>query len=293
MAPLTVRGFPAVSFHGCEVCAFMVPPIMKTIHREGDASDLLSENNQDSLFPVQGDTIDFSRFAYSQSHHLALFANHDYERELYGETIAPQLWSLKRYQDLLVFSFIKQFIPEGSRMLEIGGGESRIIAYFKNKYECWNVDKLEGVGNGPIQINSTGFHLVKDYIGSFNDELPDDYFDFVFSISALEHVRERAPFRLGKILKDLNRVLKPNCYSLHCFDAVLKPDKMWTNKLLPYIIEKENTFNQWISYEELCATKDIFVLPEYSYIKEWFPNHPIPYDEYGRPFSYNILWRKE
>ena len=53
-------------------------------------------------------------------------------------------------------------------------------------------------------------------------ELPDHYFDFVFSVSALEHTPDDHSVRVN-VLKDINRILKPGCPSLHCFDAFLRP----------------------------------------------------------------------
>ncbi len=235
---------------------------------------------------------DFDRFSYSKHSHLILFDRDNYEVELFGGKLAPSSWSLKRYQDLLVFSFIKQMLPRGSKLLEVGGGDSRIIAYFKHRYECWNVDKLVGCGQGPTRIDTIGFRLVQDYMGNFNPSLPPNYFDFVFSISALEHVPEHNPQLLENILTDLNRVLKPGCYSLHCLDSILMPHNLWTNKLLPYIFQHEKTFNRLISYEELIRDRDIFVLPEEIYNIEWRPITRREYHEYGRPFSYNVLWIK-
>ncbi|GAI29988.1 unnamed protein product, partial [marine sediment metagenome] len=145
-------------------------------------------NMRESLSEKRPDADDFDDFTYSKKSHFALFKGYDVE--LYGKSIDPDACDLKAYQDLLVFSFIKENIPRGSRILDIGGGKSRILNYFKNNYECWNLDKLEGLGNGPVAVGSEGCRLVKDYIGCFNKELPDNYFDFVFSISALEHVPE-------------------------------------------------------------------------------------------------------
>jgi hypothetical protein len=250
-------------------------------------------NLEDKVFLIKDGKIDFSQFTYSQNHHIDIFIKHSYERELFGKAKDPHVWGFKRYQDLLVFAFIKQFIPEGSRVLDVGGGKSRIINHFKSKYECWNVDKLEGLGQGPTLINKEGFHLVKDYMGNFNPELPDGYFDFVFSISALEHVPFKDSIHLNDILRDLNRVLKAGCYSLHCFDSVLKPDRLWTNGLLTFIFQNEKTINQFVPYVELCAVRDLFVLPENKYNKNWFPRNHITYNEYGKPFSYNVLWKKE
>jgi ubiquinone/menaquinone biosynthesis C-methylase UbiE len=235
---------------------------------------------------------DFNEFSYSKYSHFILFDRNNYEVELFGGKLALTSWALKRYQDLLTFSFIKQMLPPGSRLLEVGGGDSRLIAYFKHHYECWNVDKLAGCGLGPKHIDTTGFYLVQDYIGNFNPALPSGYFDFVFSISALEHVPEHNPQLLENILTDINRVLKPGCYSLHCFDSVLKPHTLWTNKLLPYIFQHEKTFNRFIPYEELCRDGDIFVLPEEIYNERWRPVTGQEYHEYGRPFSYNVLWKK-
>jgi hypothetical protein len=67
---------------------------------------------------------------------------------------------LKVYQDLFVYSFILENIPKGARILEVGGGESRIISCLKEDYEFWNLDKLEGQGQGP-KIN---YQNMKDFL---------------------------------------------------------------------------------------------------------------------------------
>jgi len=235
---------------------------------------------------------DFSQFTYSQRSHFELFAQNNYDIQLAGNKLNPDRCSLKQYQDLLVFSFIKQFVPEGSGLLDVGGGKSRIIKHFKKKYRCWNVDKLEGCGKGPIKIGKKGFRLVKDYMGNFNPELPDNYFDFVFSISALEHVPEQDPKQFKNILDDLNRVLKPGGYSLHCFDSLLKPDNVWVNRLLIYIFENQQTLNRFIPLESVRHAPDLFAMSRRVYDRKWKHITRQPYAEFGQPFSYNILWQK-
>ncbi|MBK8551291.1 MAG: hypothetical protein IPL53_09635 [Ignavibacteria bacterium] len=39
------------------------------------------------------------------------------------------------------------------KILEIGGGDSRILKHFSKDFECWNLDKMEGLGNGPVAIH--------------------------------------------------------------------------------------------------------------------------------------------
>jgi len=253
----------------------------------------MKKNNSTSIPCVLFmNSCDFSEFTCSKRSHFNRFSHYQYDRELFNKTLNPDHSSLKDYQDLLVFSFIKQFAPEGSRLLDVGGGESRIIKHFKKKYQCWNIDKLEGLGNGPKRIFNKGFHLVRDYMGNFNPELPDNYFDFVFSISALEHVPEDDPKLFKNILNDLNRVLKPGGYSLHCFDSVLKPVSMWVNRLLIYLFENERTLNRLIPFEVLQSAPGLFVMPERVYNRKWKHITRKTYAEFGKPFSYNILWQK-
>ncbi len=233
---------------------------------------------------------EFSRFTYSKKSHFNLFSGSDLK--LYHRSIDPRLCDLKVYQDLLVFWFIENTIPKGSRILEIGGGASRILAHFKADFECWNLDKLEGLGNGPREINSNGYRLVKDYIGNFNQELPNNYFDFIFSISALEHVPDNDPALLQKILDDMDRVLKTGGYSLHCFDLLIQESSVWTNKLLPFLFDHINTVNTFLPFEILEKDPDLYVMTAEAYQRSWQPVTQESYMNFGKPLSYNILWQK-
>lgn len=226
---------------------------------------------------------DFDRFTFSRKSHItALHQN---------EKMGPDS-TLKDYQDLLVLNFILDNVPPGSRLLEVGGGESRIIKKLQSTYECWNIDKLEGCGNGPKAIKPSGHKLVRDYMGNFNRELPDNYFDLVFSISALEHVpEEEAVFR--NICLDIDRVLKPGGYSLHLFDVVLHKNGAWTNKFVPFIFEFCKTSNQPVDLSELFDHPDLWAMGEKAYNLTWAPIVKKTYAEHGKPASYNVLWQKQ
>ena len=181
----------------------------------------------------------FDDFTFSKKKHFDMFIENNFDEELFGYLVDPLNCDLKIYQDLFIYSFMKFNVPKGSKILDIGGGDSRILKYFKDDYECWNIDKLEGVGNGPTDIDTSGFRLVYDYMGNFNKELPDDYFDVVFSISTLEHVPLDDVETYENIRKDINRVLKPGGLSLHCIDIVWLEPIVWTNAIMPYFFEKE------------------------------------------------------
>ena len=157
--------------------------------------------------PVHIDLSDFQKFTYARRSHWQLFDGLDVE--FFGNQMNLDEHQLKVYQDLLVFAFIKDHIPPGARMLDVGGGMSRVLNFLCKTHECWNIDKLEGLGSGPKDIGQTPYRFVRDYMGNFNPELPDNYFDFVFSISALEHVPQDNPAFFDQIIDDIDRVLKP------------------------------------------------------------------------------------
>lgn len=248
-------------------------------------------NVDNSNFPSEIGGYDFSEFTYSRKNHFKLFGNLDIE--LYKEKKNLSDCDLKIYQDLLVLAFFKENVAKNSRILEIGGGESRIFNHVKNEYECWNLDKLEGVGNGPIKIEMGRIRLVKDYIGDFNHEVPDEYFDFVFSISALEHVPQDDRTLFKKILDDINRVLKPGGFSLHCFDSILKANNIWTHPLLPFIFKNQVTLNSFIDLVEVRNDPDIYFMSKSAYNRLWERIIGEKYENFGKPFSYNVLWQKQ
>ena len=230
-------------------------------------------------------------FSYSKLSHFKLFRDLPFKSYNVGDP-DPGICDLKVYQDYVVYCFISRNIPKGSRILEVGGGDSRILKYFASDYDCWNADKCEGLGNGPVRFASPHYRIVYDYVGSFNPELPDAQFDFVFSISALEHTPEDQQTRVN-VLADMNRVLKPGCPSFHCFDAILRPaGNSWVNGLIPYIYSSESLATRRASMEEIEADPDTYFMSQQAYEANWQPFTKEPYESYGRPFSYNLFWHK-
>jgi glycosyltransferase involved in cell wall biosynthesis len=236
----------------------------------------------------------FQDFLYAKKHHFEFFGNNDVE--LFHAKIDPDYADLKAYQDLLVFTFIKNNIPPGSRILDIGGGDSRILKHFKNSHECWNLDKLDGIGNGPLDVDHAGYRLVRDYIGNFNAELPENYFDFIFSISALEHVpngRAKNEQLYANICLDMDRVLKPGGKSLHLFDILISEvQPCWTNELAPYMSEYFTGAHAGIPFGELVRDPSLYVISERYFNDFWKGARNVAAYELGKPSSWNVLWEK-
>ncbi|VXD24074.1 hypothetical protein PL8927_790170 [Planktothrix serta PCC 8927] len=236
---------------------------------------------------TQKQQLDFQDFTYSKRSHFNQF-------QPFGSytKIHPDACDLKVYQDLLVYNFITKNLPKGAKLLEIGGGNSRVLQALKQDYECWNLDKFEGIGNGPNQIrNAENYRIILDYIGNFNSELPTQYFDCVFSISTLEHIAENET-TFEQITQDIDRLLKPDGFSLHCFDVLVKEAEVWTNQFLPYLFKHQKTLNSMIPLSEIKFDPDLYGMSETAYRQFWQPITQKSYQEFGLPISYNILWQK-
>jgi hypothetical protein len=232
----------------------------------------------------------FAYFTYSKRAHWQ-----DLEVPPFHRDKNPDDCDLKVYQDMLIYNFITRNIKPGARLLEIGGGgRSRIIHALKDQYEFWDIDKLEGVGHGPtVMPSAPGFRMVREYIGAYSAELPDNYFDCVYSISTLEHV-EGNDQTFKDICKDMDRVLKRGGYSVHCFDVVLRlaGEAFWTGGLLKYFYTHVPVINPFVDFTSIRHDADKYCMSKTAYERLWMRHTKEPHERFGMPLSYNLLWRK-
>ncbi|MEL7444440.1 MAG: class I SAM-dependent methyltransferase [Pseudomonadota bacterium] len=163
------------------------------------------------------------------SDHYALLRKYEDE---FPEAAAPLKirGMLKDFQNLFVLDQILNRFPEGGRLLEIGGGSCIMMRALnkgrQQKYECWNLDPLDGSGNGPLSASHAGdgevamkslngITIIEERIGDFSPNLEDGWFDLVFSVSVMEHI----PIRdWPKCFDDMHRLLKPGGVVCHAVD---------------------------------------------------------------------------
>ncbi len=278
----------------------------------------------DSAFPDPGN---FQHYSYAKKSHFKVLGK--YSKDLFKVNRDPATCDLKVYQDLLVYAFLKHNLAPGSRILEVGGGNSRLLSKVHRTYECWNVDKFEGLGQGPKDAAQGFYKNIFAYMGDFSEELPAAYFDFVFSISALEHVEPNNKCLYQDIASDIDRVLKKGGYSLHCFDIILDAglERAYYDYIYHYLSiegpvppgwekrfglahEKKKDYRLYVpdiveafyripgllcfrpSNNELICLPQTWFMSEVAFNKGWKPLVKRSYHEVGRPTSINILWQK-
>lgn len=122
--------------------------------------------------------------------------------------------NLKDIQDHYAISRLSR--PEKLRVLEVGGGDCRVLRDFSAHHECWNAERFLGDGLGPkSEIRLPGVRNVFVHLGEFSEQLPASYFDIVFSVSVVEHIEND---NLSAFFRDIARVMKPGALTFHAID---------------------------------------------------------------------------
>ena len=256
---------------------------------------VVRREGRDESASLFSDKFDYNDFTYARRSHMSQLIR-GYLSNPDGSNVDMDICDLKAYQDGLCAAFIEQMLPKGDeKILEIGGAISRILTHYgaHNLYERWNIDKFEGVGNGPgyFPVNPR-FKVIPHYMGEFRPELPDNYFDFVFSTSVLEHVPENET-TYKAILDDINRVLKPGGYSLHLIDFGLKTEHdTIMHGIVQYFFQHAPTLNTFVPPHAYSHKNDFYYMPRYRYDWRWKPVLQTAYKDFGKPTSINIFWRK-
>ncbi|MGA8894201.1 MAG: methyltransferase domain-containing protein [Planktothrix agardhii] len=143
-------------------------------------------------------------------------------------------WHLKSIQDAVAFEYLYHLSDQ--TIAEVGGGNSRILPVLSKNNICYNIDEFKGVGAGPQQeIVLEGVKNVLTFLGTFSPVLPNNYFDYVFSVSVVEHVPTK---KLDDFFKDVHRILKPNGTMIHLIDVYLEDSLIINQNSLGERLEK-------------------------------------------------------
>jgi len=194
-----------------------------------------------------------------------------------GQPFDPR-FGLKAIQDAFILSELGE--KSGLRILEFGGGNSRVLPLLARRNECWNYDSFDGRSGGPSKVpKSRGIKIAVGHMGDLSEAVPSGYFDVVFSISVVEHVPLA---KLADVFRDCARVLKPGGTTLHAIDVymfdALQPDH-------PHNVRVRRTLDAY----RTAATDAGFVLAE--------PERMLPHFFFSSAYASNpdetmIAWNR-
>ncbi|MYL83379.1 glycosyltransferase [Desulfovibrio aerotolerans] len=200
------------------------------------------------------------------------------------------LADLKYYQHLLAWQVLTASLPDGARVLEIGGGVARLGHALAARFDYTNLDPLAGCGSGPTSAPAEyPGRLVRAALGEFSSALANASFDAVFSVSALENVPDD-PDGWRDLTADLARLARPGGLHLHLFDVVARPDGPWTCGFLPYLLARLGRRDELIPFHEIAADPDWHHLSQAAYERNWLPVTGVPFAAFGRAFSWNLFF---
>ena len=125
-------------------------------------------------------------------------------------------------------SFIKNHISSGSRVLDFGCGNGRLLEILKEKnVDYYGID----ISQNLVDIARNRYPQFKDHIsknsGSAKLDFPDDFFDAVVSIAVFHHFPDKN-FRL-KMARELFRVTK------HGGHIIVTAWNLWQKRYQKYI----------------------------------------------------------
>lgn len=215
---------------------------------------------------------------------------------------------LKDFQNVFVLDQICKLLPDGGRLLEVGGGSCAMMRSLRKndpgKYECWSLDPLDGTGNGPVSASLAkpdetgmgaipGVKTIEERIGAFSKSLPDDYFDFIFSISVLEHI----PLdEWSTCFKDMRRLLKPGGYCAHSVDLHPLDGKTAADRLAALSAAQAGTLSpldesKSPTIEEIRSHPSVLVASPFEYAR-WLRHMDQRDGPYRRVAAGNSVYRR-
>lgn len=137
-------------------------------------------------------------------------------------------WGLKQMGTLFCAEKIHEMNP--GKILEVGAGFNTFFdTHFAGNCEYWMLDDTVGFCDEEkfnVAVKERrNTHFVRSLLGKFSAELPENYFDLVFSISALEHV----PLdKRDAVYSDMFRIVRPGGVIVHSIDMFR--DKYWSEE---------------------------------------------------------------
>lgn len=179
-------------------------------------------------------------------------------RNKYSKLLYPNYfsWGLKQMGTLFVLDQITNTLENGSRLLEVGAGRNSFFDVNIGARFCLAVlDDDHHFSKKEMELSQTKrkntVHY-RGYLGDYLDDLPNDSFDCVYSVSVLEHIPKTT---IRSSCDDMYRILKPGGKIFHSIDL------LGTKRLNEVGMEYYNSL-KLVGFQGLEGIPDFSIVPD-------------------------------
>lgn len=201
---------------------------------------------------------------------------------------------VKDVQRPWVVETIRDLLPQGSRVLDLGGSACEVAGFLKSHCSVTVVDPYDGSGNGPTNPNvyrkrHPEIEVIQGYVDR-NLKVPIQ--DCVYSVSVVEHIEP--PFH-AETVSAISSVLRPGGFSIHSIDLTCAGYKDFLGQNRPLVQSWIKTHGVEIDVQALAddALNDIetFFLSPQMYL-QWLRDRPYANYPWRKVASLNVVMRK-
>lgn len=226
-------------------------------------ADGQNEGGQQLNEPVLYNPIeDIANITYSELKQIEYFRRKKLDVEIYGKELKPEDYDIMKYQNLLAYSFIRKKIPAGSKILQVGKGDTTLFQKISNRYQCWILEDPKSLQVQPDE-NETDVKIIS--YGNDPKELTNKnfYFDLVLCLSSFNQIPyDPIGIKYFNIIRNLHLITKHKGHRIICFKIVVKNNESVVNPFIYHFFKNYNNQYPLTNYgspKEL--SEDTFLFP--------------------------------
>lgn len=248
-----------------------------------------SENGNTASTPKSSIKItdDFDGYTFSKRSHMNAFLQEGYDKIVYGREIDIDYSDVKVYQNLLTYSYIKNNLNPGSRILEIGNTVSPVTHSVSKEYDCSILPVTAGSDKG--NFSESNLKVAEGDMSNINEAVESNSFDLIYSVSSLGQEKDGSVEEYDKKLAGIKRLLKKDGLAILNFTALSKDPVVWTPDILKHFFSSGNPKNKEVMALKMLVDEDLFVMSEKFYADNWMKATNRPYSQFGKPLSISIF----
>jgi len=224
-------------------------------------------------------------FNYSKKSQFKIFSDLKSDVELYGKVIEPEEADLTVYQNLLLYSYLKN--KKNLNVLNVGIKKLASLKSLKSEH------KISMLSFTDLCKNKTDI-TTDNFICYTKNELKKikSNYDLIFFPSS-QFTEETDSEINENVFSNLKYLLKPEGILLCSFTNIFREDSLWYENIFNHFAKQKNQISRFRPFSEIAKDPDLFYLPEKAYTKYWKEFTGKSYNEFGRAYCNNLIFENK